>query len=298
MHTLSASKPLIPPFTEIFPPAMQTLSAYSMHSTWPWRTACPKLGTPEIRLPVQSFPGWHQTMSKLQENGTARLEVPVPKWSTSRVRPQWGVPPFYLMHLSCFLLEKDWAAQTSASGVIWGVPWLLQKWRMLCRRPVPSWSGRWSSSRAPCQDTKCQGLSSWFLPRSLLLPTPFLPSSSSLSFLSPDLLSSLPLWSSYVRNTYLTPPWCLGKRQTDSCYSCQLLPVSYLALAKKVVLSSCIPNVCPMCHRSRQQSTCCSPLGAMEGWDRLIHVHRTCLQICHISHWTQGKKPDFSKVFT
>lgn len=48
--------------------------------------------TPEVRLPVWSFPGHHQTMSK-----PACLEVPVPKWSTSRARLQWGVPHFYLV---------------------------------------------------------------------------------------------------------------------------------------------------------------------------------------------------------
>lgn len=132
------------------------------------------------------------------KTGTACLEVLVPKWSTSRVRLPRGVSPFYLIHLSCLLLEKDRAAQMSASRVIGGVPWHFQKWRMVCRRPVPSCSGRWSSSRTPSHDTKCQGLSPWFLPQSLLLPTPFLPSSSSLSL--SFLPVSLPLWSSYMRH--------------------------------------------------------------------------------------------------
>lgn len=181
----------------------------------------------------------------------------------------------------------------SASGVIGGVPWHFQKWQMVCRRPVPSCSGRWSSSRTPSHHTKRQGLSPWFLPQSLLLPTPFLPSSFSLSL--SFLPVSLPLWSSYMRDTCLTPPWCLGKRQADSCYSCQLLPISCLALTKKVVSSSYIPNICPTGCRSRQQSTRCSHLGAET--DSSMFTEHAC-NFAHKSHWTQGKKPDFSKVFT
>lgn len=66
-----------------------------------------------------------------------------------------------------------------------------------------------------CQDIKCQGLSlapvssiTYSISAQLIFPL----------FPFPNLLFSLALWSSCSRDRCLTPLWCLGERQTDSCY--------------------------------------------------------------------------------
>lgn len=63
----------------------------------------------------------------------------------------------------------------------------------------------------------------------------------------------LPCCSSCMRDTHLTPLWCLGQRQTDSCYSVQLLPVSSLALAKKSSRAPLLPT-CPARCRSSSRA--------------------------------------------